>query len=162
MTFRRKAALGLVLALVAATAAVLATGALGSRSAATPPDLAVKSTKATLPFAKNPKCKLSACAWVNKDGTLIWGKNVVGSTRVSDPGVYCVELKSGIKAVNVANVLLTVDYFNTGTATNISAQWYSPDPGAFWCFGNEITVKTYGNEGGTSASVNAAFTIGVS
>jgi hypothetical protein len=162
MTFRRKAALGLALALVAATAAILATGALGSRSAATPPDLAGESPKATVPFAKTPKCKLTACAWVNRDGTLIWGKNVVGSTRVNNPGVYCVRLKDSIKAENVANVLLTIDYFNTATATNISAQWYSADPGFFWCFGNEIAVKTYGNEGGTSALVNAAFTIGIS
>jgi hypothetical protein len=161
MTFRRKAALGLALALVAATAATLATGAFGSQSVATPPDLA-KSPKATLPFAKKPKCKFSACAWVNKDGTLIWGKNVVGSTRAQDPGVYCVQLKDSIKAVNVANVMLTIDYYNTGSADNVTAQWYSPDPGFFWCFGNEIAVKTYGNEGGTSASVNAAFTIGIS
>ena len=158
----RRTALGLAIALIAATAAVLATGALGFRSAATPPDLAVKVPKATIPFAKKPKCKLTACAWVDNDGTLIWGKNVVGSTRVSDPGVYCIQLKDSIKAVNVANVMLTIDYFNTATATNISAQWYSPDPGAFWCFGNEIAVKTYGNEGGTSALVNAAFTIGIS
>jgi len=161
MTFRRKAALGLALALVAATAATLATGAFGSRSAATPPDLAVNVPKATLPFAKKPKCKMQACAWVDNDGTLIWGKNVVASTRISDPGVYCVQLKDSIKAVNVAFVLLTIDYFNTGTATNVSAQWYSPDPGAFWCTGNNITVKTYGNEGGASASVNAAFVIGI-
>ena len=84
------------------------------------------------------------------------------ATRVNDPGVYCVQLKDGIKAVNVANVMLTIDYFNTATATNISAQWYSPDLGVFWCFGNGIAVKTYGNEGGTSALVDAAFTIGIS
>jgi len=165
MTFGRKAILGVAFALIAATAAALATGALGSRSAATPPDLVRTSTKpagfATLPLSKKPKCKMRACAWVNKDGTLIAGVNVVGATRVSDPGVYCVELKSSIRAPEVAFVLLSVDYFNTATATNVTAQWYSADPGFFYCNGNNITVKTYANEGGTSATVNAAFVIGV-
>jgi hypothetical protein len=160
MTVRLKVAIGLAVAFLVATAA-LTTGALGSGSHSTagaPPDLAPSSHKATAPFGKT-KCKMQACAWVNKNGTLIAAtKAVVGVTRASDPGVYCVQLASKINATQVQFVLLTVDYYNTGTAQNVTAQWYSPDPGFNWCFGNEIAVKTYTDAG---TLVNAAFVIAI-
>lgn len=157
MRIGRKAMLGIAVALLLAATA-LTTAALGSafRSADTPPDLSASGGKATAPFKKT-KCKMQACAWVNNDGTLLSAtKNVLGVTKAST-GVYCVQLDK-IDATQVQFVLTTVDYFHTGTAQNVTAQWYSPDPGVFWCFGNEITIKTYTD---ASTSIDAAFVLAI-